>query len=242
MTLKALLLALLLPGAAQAACRDILFDARAYTVCDVAVTDALRVFHSGPDGAVYGSFDAINERLAQTGQTLGFAMNAGMYHQDRRPVGLMIEGGIPRSRIVTRAGPGNFSLLPNGVFCITPDRFAVVESRAYAATPPNCRDATQSGPMLVIDGRLHPRFLADSDSLNIRNGVGVNPDGRRAYFAISNDPVNFHSFARLFRDLLKVQNALYFDGSISRLYAPDLGRHDAGFRMGPIIGTVMRKD
>ena len=95
--------------------------------------------------------------------------------------------------------------------------------------------------MLVIDGALHPRFLPDSDSLNIRNGVGVSADGRRAVFAVSNDEVNFHQFARFYRDHLGLPDALYFDGNISRLYAPALGRHDGGFPMGPMVGTVIPK-
>jgi uncharacterized protein YigE (DUF2233 family) len=93
--------------------------------------------------------------------------------------------------------------------------------------------------MLVIKGKLHPKLLPDSDSFYVRNGVGVSADGSRAVFAISNDEVNFHAFARLFRDDLGLSDALYFDGNISRLYAPELSRHDAGFPMGPIVGTVV---
>ena len=95
--------------------------------------------------------------------------------------------------------------------------------------------------MLVIDGALHPKFLPASDSTYIRNGVGVSADGSRAVFAISNEAVNFHAFARLFRDELGLEDALYFDGNVSRLYAPELGRHDGGFPMGPIVGTVVPK-
>jgi uncharacterized protein YigE (DUF2233 family) len=171
------------------------------------------------------------------GEHLAFAMNAGMYHADRAPVGLFVENGQERHGIVTSAGPGNFGMLPNGVFCVG-EAFAVIESHRYAETPPACRFATQSGPMLVIEGALHPRFLPDSDSLNIRNGVGVAPDGQTAYFAISNVPVTFHQFARLFRDALGTPDALFLDGSISRLIAPDLGRADLGVPMGPIIGVV----
>ena len=164
-------------------------------------------------------------------------MNGGMYHHDLRPVGLYIEDGTERAALVTREGPGNFGLLPNGVFCVG-DGFAVVESRAFATQKPACRYATQSGPMLVINGALHPKFLPKSDSLYRRNGVGVSADGRRAVMVISNDAVNFHAFARFFRDELGLPNALYLDGSISRLYAPQLNRHDGGFPMGPILGVV----
>ena len=92
--------------------------------------------------------------------------------------------------------------------------------------------------MLVIDGALHPRFLPDSDSRYIRNGVGTTANGDTAYFAISDQPVTFHQFGSLFRDYLKLPNALYFDGNISRLHAPQLGRSDAGFMMGPVAGVV----
>jgi uncharacterized protein YigE (DUF2233 family) len=233
----ALCFAALPVAAAASSCRDTVFDGTSYTLCEVTLTDDLRLFHSGPEGA-YGSFTRLNGALAETGQTLGFAMNAGMYHRDLAPVGLYIEEGVETAGIVTGDGPGNFGLLPNGVFCIG-DAFRVIESRSFRDNPPACRFASQSGPMLVIDGKLHPKFLADSDSTYIRNGVGVSADGSRAVFAISNDEVNFHAFARLFRDDLGLPNALYFDGNISRLYAPELDRHDAGFPMGPIVGTVV---
>lgn len=234
------LLLTLLPLPAAAACRDVIFDGAGYTLCDVALGEDLRLFHAAADGSIYGSFTKLNMALDAEGKTLGFAMNAGMYHRDLSPVGLYIDEGRETSAIVTRDGPGNFGLLPNGVFCIG-DGFRIIESRAFKADRPDCRFASQSGPMLVIDGELHPRFLPGSDSTYVRNGVGVSADGTRAVFAVSNDEVNFHAFARLFRDELGLKDALYFDGNISRLYAPDLNRHDAGFPMGPIVGTVIPK-
>lgn len=227
----------LLGGSAEAACRDMLFEAVSYTVCEVSAQEDLRLFHAGPEGA-FGSFVAVDDALAAQGLRLDFAMNAGMFHHDLAPVGLYIENGVKTAGLVTQAGPGNFGLLPNGVFCIS-DGFRVIESLTYQAEAPACRYATQSGPMLVIDGALHPKFLADSDSVYLRNGVGVSADGERAVFAISNAAVNFHSFARLFRDGLGLPEALYLDGSISRLYAPALQRHDGGFPMGPIVGVVV---
>lgn len=240
MRLRLAVALILAPMAAVAAeCRDTTFEGASYTLCEVSLGEDLRLFHSGPDGA-YGSFRNLDEALAAEGTALGFAMNAGMYHRDLAPVGLYIENGVEVSMIVTSDGPGNFGLLPNGVFCIG-ETFRVVESRTFKRDRPECNYATQSGPMLVIDGQLHPKLLPDSDSTYVRNGVGVSEDGKRAVFAISNDAVNFHSFARLFRDELGLFEALYFDGNISRLYAPSLGRHDGGFPMGPIVGTVVPK-
>lgn len=235
----AVALTLLPVVAAAAECRDVSFDRASYTLCEVAIGEDLRLFHTGADG-VYGSFAKVNTALETDGKTLGFAMNAGMYHRDLAPVGLYLEDGAQTSGLVTRDGPGNFGLLPNGVFCIG-ETFRVIESRAFKDEGPACRYATQSGPMLVIKGDLHPKLLPGGDSTYVRNGVGVSSDGTRAIFAISNDAVNFHNFARLFRDELGVSDALYFDGNISRLYAPNLNRHDAGFPMGPIVGTVVPK-
>nr|WP_189679461.1 phosphodiester glycosidase family protein [Seohaeicola zhoushanensis] len=210
-----------------------------YTVCEVEMEGAdLRLFLNGPDGRPYGQFGAVDRALEAEGRELVFAMNAGMYHSDRSPVGLYVEHGQESAGLVTRAGPGNFGLVPNGVFCIAAGRAEVIETQAFAARAPACLYATQSGPMLVIGGQLHPRFLRDSDSRYVRNGVGTSADGRRAVFAISQRAVTFHTFGSFFRDHLRTPNALYLDGSISRLYAPELGRSDVGFAMGPIVGLV----
>ena len=125
---------LLAPVAAEAAeCRDLTFEGASYTVCEVAVDEDLRLFHSGPDGA-YGSFRKLDEALAAEGKALGFAMNAGMYHRDLAPVGLYVEDGVEVSAIVTSDGPGNFGLLPNGVFCIG-DSFRVDAGHRRPAAP-----------------------------------------------------------------------------------------------------------
>ena len=228
-----------LPGPVLAHCAQLVHGDIPYTICEAEAGDDLRLFLADEAGAPFGSFERIEAELAGQGLGLGFAMNAGMYHPDRSPVGLYVEAGEMQARIVTSAGPGNFGMLPNGVFCVQDGGFAVVESRAFAADPPDCRHATQSGPMLVIDGALHPRFLPDSDSRLIRNGVGVSADGSRAVFAIANQPVSFHQFGRLFRDALETPQALYFDGNVSRLHAPGLRRSDWGRQMGPVVGLVV---
>ncbi|WP_347311551.1 phosphodiester glycosidase family protein [Defluviimonas sp. SAOS-178_SWC] len=234
---------LLLAGAAQAeSCHRLEHEGEIYAVCEAVAGEDLRLFLEDADGATIGTFERLREGLAAEGRRLVFAMNAGMYHPDRRPVGLYRSEGRDVSRLVTSAGPGNFGLVPNGVFCIRPQGFAVIETLSYERAAPDCRFATQSGPMLVIGGALHPKFLEDSDSRYVRNGVGVSADGSRAYFVISDGAVNFHAFARFFRDALGVPDALYFDGNVSRLYAPEIRRDDFGFPMGPIVGLSVPAD
>jgi uncharacterized protein YigE (DUF2233 family) len=237
---KALWLCLLAaPALAEPApgpCRDLAFDGASFTLCEAAAGDDIRLWLRDDAGALIGTPERLAQGLSPDEQ-LVFAMNAGMYHPDRRPVGLYIEGYQEKHVIVTSEGPGNFGLLPNGLFCVG-ETLAIYESRAFAKAPVRCRYATQSGPMLVIGGALHPKFIDGGTSLNIRNGVGVSADGQRAVFAISNQPVSFHHFARLFRDALGLPDALYLDGSVSRLIAPRLGRADTGLPMGPIVGVV----
>ncbi|MFB9149802.1 phosphodiester glycosidase family protein [Roseovarius ramblicola] len=240
--LPPLALLLLAAPASAASCRALTVEGADYTLCEAdAARDNIRLFLNDPDtGTPLGSFANVERLLEAEGKRLAFAMNGGMYHPDRRPVGLHVEAGRELAPLVTRAGPGNFGMLPNGVLCVTDTRARVIESRQFARNAPACRHATQSGPMLVIDGALHPRFIADSDSRFVRNGVGTSADGRRAWFLISEAPVNFHRFARVFRDHTGAANALYLDGKVSRLHAPALGRSDQGFLpLGPILGVVV---
>jgi uncharacterized protein YigE (DUF2233 family) len=221
-------------------CTEARHDGHPFTYCTAtAQQGGLRLFLDDADGVRWGTFDRLAAGLSKAGQRLEFAMNAGMYHPDRAPVGLYIEDGRQVMRLVTSAGPGNFGMLPNGVFCITAEGYAVIESRRFAAETPDCLHATQSGPMLVIDGALHPRFLENATSRLVRNGIGVSPDGGIAFLVISDAPVTFHEFARIFRDGLGVRDALFLDGRISRLYAPAMGRSGrGGWPLGPMIGFV----
>lgn len=231
------------PAAGAVECSDVAFEGSRFTICEVdAVREQLQLFLRDGNGQVYGHFSTLEKSLAGNGKTLAFATNAGMYHSDRSPVGLYLDESGEEMRLVTNAGPGNFGLLPNGVLCIRKGRADVFETLAFERAQPGCTYATQSGPMLVIDGALHPRFLEGSDSRYIRNGVGTSKDGRRTVFVISRNLVNFYDFASFFRDHLGLNSALYFDGNISRFHAPALGRSDAGFAMGPIVGVVRKTD
>jgi uncharacterized protein YigE (DUF2233 family) len=126
---------------------------------------------------------------------------------------------------------------PNGVFWIGDKAAGVTETSRYLANTPPTRYATQSGPMLIVDGKIHPKIKPNGTSLKIRNGVGACSGGAVA-FAIADEPVTFDAFARLFRDGLGCQNALFLDGSVSSLYAPELSRDDEPEPIGPIVGVV----
>jgi prepilin-type processing-associated H-X9-DG protein len=215
------------------------FDSAQYTLCSFDVRhDDIRLYWSGADDKPYGGFAALASMLSAHGRKLRFAMNAGMFGDDFAPVGLYVEDGKRLRRADTRAGPTNFHLLPNGVFWVGDGLAGVEETSRFLSDAPAAKFATQSGPMLVIDGHIHPKILPTGASQKVRNGVCVR-DGVTAIFAISDEPVTFHAFARLFRDELGCANALFLDGSVSSLYATELGRDDELAPLGPMIGVTV---
>lgn len=223
---------------AEAGCAPDRFEGNDYTICRFDLRmDSLRLYNLDPSGTPFGSFRALEDTLAMRGLDLVFAMNAGMYGEDLKPIGLYVEDGKRLKKANRRDGPGNFHLKPNGVFFIGGKTGGVMETEAFLSAGMTPRFASQSGPMLVIEGEIHPKFSVDGTSMQRRNGVG-SPDPHTLVFAISEGGVNFHSFARLFRDHLGCRNALFLDGSISSLHAEDLSRSDGFFDLGPIVALV----
>jgi uncharacterized protein YigE (DUF2233 family) len=94
--------------------------------------------------------------------------------------------------------------------------------------------------MLVIDGKLHPRFIRYGASRKRRGGVGAR-DNHTVVFAVSDSEVSFQEFGRLFRDDLKCRNALFLDGgSVPSLYVPAMKAGANFLRIGPMIGAFAR--
>lgn len=212
-------------------CRIELFEGSRFTVCDPGDGE-LRLIAADRKEMPLRSFAEVMSTIPA--DRIAFAMNAGMFDEDGRPIGLAVTNGRQVRAINTRDGGGNFHLKPNGVFVVRRDGSAAVVTSAAFTASPTIALATQSGPMLVIDGRIHPEFDADGPSRFIRNGVGIGPRGK-PMFVISNEVVSFGKLARFFRDGLRANNALYFDGSVSSLWDPANGRMDAGVPLGPII-------
>ena len=210
----------------------------AYTICEVDLRKhTVRLYWNRSDGTPYAYLSTLPRSLeGGTGRML-FATNAGMFDSNLKPVGLYVEQGRELVHANTKSGRGNFHMKPNGVFYISADRAVVAETQAFLKQRPQADLATQSGPMLVMDGRLHPRFNRGSTSLKLRSGVGVRADGK-VIFAISQEAVSFDSFARLFRDGQSCPNALFLDGgSVSSLYAPTLNRSGNVLPLGPMLAV-----
>jgi uncharacterized protein YigE (DUF2233 family) len=228
-------------------CRQQSFKGAAYVVCSFEpASDDLRMFWRDGAGAPYRTFAALAAGLNKAGRPLRFAINGGMYDDDLNPVGLYIEDGrtlVPANIKTVSGTPSqipNFYKKPNGVFYLGGSKAGILETSRFLAAPPKAVYATQSGPMLVIDGKLHPAFIIGSTDRKPRSGVGIT-SGTVVHFAISKSWVNFHDFASFFRDALGCRDALFLDGGVAAgLYAPELGRDDppghGGY--GPIVAVV----
>ena len=207
----------------SAECQDFKFQEAHFTACTAKIPeDDIRLFLQDQTGKIFGQFQELDNFLKEQDLDIIFATNGGMYHADRSPVGMYVENFKEFSPLINREGPGNFGLLPNGVFCFNKKEFLILETKKFARSKIQCQYATQSGPLLVIDGKIHPKFIKNGTSKFVRSGVGITTDGSKA----------------IFLDRLEIDNALYLDGNISRLYSPKLNRIDFGFDIGPIIAAV----
>jgi len=224
--------------------QDIVFDSQSYFAVTVDTRqENIELRWRNPDtGQPFGGIEALKTWAAGKGRPLAFATNAGIYDREFKPLGLFVEDGktiVPLNLVHGNPRSGNFSLLPNGVFAVYDDgSVAVTSTEAFRDAGRKPRFATQSGPMLVIDGEVNPQFDNGSDSMKWRSGVCAK-SAHEAVFVVSRAPVNFHSFARLFRDQLGCRDALFLDGTISQAYTPDDGYAGApAFMTKPYAGIV----
>ncbi len=222
----------------ESACRSVIFENTPLTDC-IAIPQRHRIATAlaGPDGN-FRSLAAF--AMSRDPLTIAFAVNGGMFDDAGDPIGYFVQGGERSKELNTAEGEGNFHMLPNGVFFGTGDTWEIRTGQDFLANVGERPDfGTQSGPMLVVNGKLHPEIRDDGPSRTIRNAVGIDEQGR-AHFVISAAPISFGKLARFYRDELKVSNALYLDGSVSQLWNPATERIDGGAPIGPIL-VIERK-
>lgn len=228
--------------ASPPACEAVRFEGSDFVACRYEpARHELKLIVDGQDGRALRGFQRLRAFLGREARRVAFAMNAGMYDEQGSPIGLYVQDGVEKRALNTRDGPGNFHLKPNGVFWVDrAGRARVATTAAYAAANAAPRWASQSGPMLVVNGALHPSIAPNGTSLHVRNGVGACGQDGGAIFAISEAPVSFGRLARLFRDELHCRDALYFDGTVSSLWSPRQGRMDGGYPLGPMVAVFDR--
>lgn len=199
----------------------------------------LQFYWKDDSGHIFGSIQTLKQYLHDKHRKLVFAMNGGMFNTDHLPVGLFIRQQKTYTPLDTSSGNGNFYLKPNGVLYITTGNKAKICLTADFRNDGQVKFATQSGPMLLIDGEPHPAFKKGSANVNIRNGVGMLSDGRLV-FAMSKDPINFYDLAGYFKSL-GCRDALYLDGFVSRTYLPEKNWIQTDGDFGVIIGAIVKE-
>ena len=218
------------------------FEGQNFRVVSIDIKrESLSLHWKDPEsGEPYANINTLRQWGMSHGRRMLFAANAGIYDRQFAPLGLYVENGktvVPLNLAHGNPASGNFSLLPNGVFAIYPDGHAAVRTSAEFKTDGKpVQWASQSGPMLVIDGKLNDQFIDDSSSLKWRSGVCAKTP-HDVVFAVSEAPVNFHTFARLFKEELGCRDALYLDGTISQFYVDGEGYAGAPtFMVKPYAG------
>ncbi len=197
----------------------------------------LKMYWKGKDQIIYGAIDSLKKALKAKNKELVFAMNGGMYTKNQMPQGLYIEGGRTLQKIdTTQKGYGNFYLQPNGIFGLKENGEAIIEKTPSFTQDTSLQYATQSGPMLLIEGEYHPAINKGSKNIHIRNAVGILPDGK-ILFVISKEKVNFYDLAQHFKER-GCTNALYLDGFVSKMYLTEKNQLDAGGAFGVIIAET----
>jgi len=196
----------------------------------------LEFFWKNERGEHFKNAENLISWLKSKNKRLLFSTNGGMYKKDNSPQGLFIENIIVKSEIDTSNGNGNFYLKPNGVFYLTTDKNPMICKTEDFVNKGKIKYATQSGPMLVINGEIHTAFKKNSTNLNIRNGVGILPNNQ-IIFSISKKEINFYDFAEYFKKL-GCKNALYLDGFVSRTYLPEKNWRQIDGNFGVIIGVT----
>lgn len=222
-------------------CQKASFEDVPLTVCVAdPELDTITTALAPANGPPWRSLAAYSANRPADAPPVLFAMNAGMFDDNGQPIGYYVEGGDKRHALSRTKGPGNFHMQPNGVFFGDDAKWMVLATDSFFANVAQRPVfGTQSGPMLVVNGELHPQIAPDGASLRIRNAVGVD-DGGRAIFVISDEPISFGKLARYYRDALKVRNALFLDGTVSSLWDPASGRLDSAYPIGPLIVVEKR--
>jgi uncharacterized protein YigE (DUF2233 family) len=203
-------------------------------------------------GKPFGNMFGVLEFLNRGKKVAEMITNAGMFTPNGEPKGLFVEEGKTSYKLDIRASNPeekgvNFYLQPNGVFWIDKEGNARAQKTSdfHARNKPdgkgnyaNVNLATQSGPMLVINGRINSHFTPLSTNRKIRSGVGVLPNGS-VLFLCTTGPENFYNFSTVYRDVFKCKNALFLDGEISRMYLKGVNENptdlESGF--GPILSV-----
>jgi uncharacterized protein YigE (DUF2233 family) len=196
-----------------------------------------------PNGKLYGNIGQLKMELEKQKKKLIFATNGGMFDKKQTPVGLFVENGKQVIQVNTKeinpdkdGNIPNFYLNPNGVFFVTFTNKVGICKTSLFRQDSLTKFATQSGPMLLIEGKINPAFSQKSNNYHIRNGVGILPDND-LIFAISKNKVTFYDFANYFKEQGCI-NALFLDGYVSKAFIPEQGVEQLDGDLGVIIGIT----
>lgn len=191
----------------------------------------------------YGIAD-VRTYLQSRGEIPLMITNGGMYRPDFKPVGLFreLDGAMQYPLDTsTRKANDNFHLYPNGVFYVdAAGKGGVVQTRRFFSDTiiRKAPVATQSGPMLVVDGQIHSSFSATSSNNKIRSGVGAYRSEILVFIA-SVESVSFYEISEFFLEFFECPNALFLDGQVSLMDIQGMEQPPSR-RFGPMVSVTQK--
>jgi hypothetical protein len=143
-----------------------------------------------------------------------FAITGAMFEEkDGMPPGLVIDNGRVVKNINLQSGKGNFYKPgPNGIFYIGKNGVDIVET-SFLQNYDGIDFALQSGPLLVINNAVNPKFKPSSNNQFARSAVGIRNSGNRKelIFVTSLEPVSFYDIATFMKYHENCERAIHLE-------------------------------
>ena len=178
---------------------------------------AIQQYRKDAQAQALWSLQSLHNFVQSRSEKLLFAMNAGIFDTNMSPVWLFVANGRVEQPLNLTEGTWNFYLQPNGVFFVQKDKKASIMDSTNFSFFVDMKDvllATQSWPLLLSHGTIHPSLNPSSSNTNIRNAVWITPQWT-VFFVYSDKEINMYALALYMRDVLGCEHALYLDWSIS---------------------------
>jgi uncharacterized protein YigE (DUF2233 family) len=180
----------------------------------------LKVFYLNQAGEAFRSIAALEEDLHLHHEHLLCATNGALFDVGEKPLGWLVVDGVRLHPLNQRQeGSGNFYLQPNGALVIDAAGASIMSTNEVSARELQLAPITiglQSGPILIRDGVINPRFLADSTSRFTRNAVCLLSPAH-GVLLYAPEPVSLFEFSQALLDF-GCRDALYLDGHLSQMW------------------------
>ncbi len=165
----------------------------------------------------------------------------GFYDNGGNHIGLLQKEGQQISGIdIASSGKGNFYLVPNGVLSFDSLTIQITESKEYNTRTLQEENSIQSGPLLIMNGKLHPKLNLFSPNKHGRSAICTITQNNERFilFVTALDPVNMYTFSVLIKQRFNCDFALLVgSGNTCTNFSPSRSSCDIPSRPWYLVAT-----